>query len=274
MKFSKIKSDNVKKLKDFTTVKTIPKPNLKDRYTMEQMDRHYLSFGEVEFEEYFRKGTALLHEYDPDFTYNQLFWDRLSISEADKEKGSPKKGDMIAVNPDDYSDIWLVEKEYFENNFVKDLHSEFIEEELGQFFKTDVNTLPEGYKEVYAINKAIQTYKKKYPSFDKEHISDGYHTFGELYEFRKMYNALLFNEWAKSGLYGVHKSKRHSDGEKCFGRDDYFIVVANLPTGLISNHYHIKDWDLFQVPEEEKSIFEYDGHTPQDTLIRMKLLCK
>ena len=25
-------------------------------------------------------------------------------------------------------------------------------------------------------------------------LSDGYHTFDELYEFRKMYNAVLFNE--------------------------------------------------------------------------------
>ena len=25
-------------------------------------------------------------------------------------------------------------------------------------------------------------------------ISDGYHTFDELYEFRKMYNSVLFNE--------------------------------------------------------------------------------
>jgi len=29
-----------------------------------------------------------------------------------------------------------------------------------------------------------------------ENISDGYHTFAELYEFRKMYNVVLFNEWA------------------------------------------------------------------------------
>ena len=31
---------------------------------------------------------------------------------------------------------------------------------------------------------------------DKGKISDGYHTFDELYEFRKVYNAALFNEWA------------------------------------------------------------------------------
>lgn len=29
---------------------------------------------------------------------------------------------------------------------------------------------------------------------ETERVSDGYHTFLELYEFRKVYNALLFNE--------------------------------------------------------------------------------
>lgn len=27
--------------------------------------------------------------------------------------------------------------------------------------------------------------------------SDGYHTFNELYEFRMIYNAALFNDWAE-----------------------------------------------------------------------------
>ena len=113
-------------------------------------------------------------------------------------------------------------------------------------------------------------------------ISDGYHTFDELYEFRKMYNAALFNEWAtqcvgfnKDGTikskFDVHKSWRHNDGELCFG-GGWFIVSAMLPTGLISNHYKAEDWDLFKVPEVEKALYEFDGHTPQDVLIRLKSL--
>ena len=30
-----------------------------------------------------------------------------------------------------------------------------------------------------------------------EELSDGYHTFAELYEYRKLYNAAFFNELAK-----------------------------------------------------------------------------
>lgn len=99
--------------------------------------------------------------------------------------------------------------------------------------------------------------------------SDGYHTFNELYEFRKAYNAALFNEWALGGKCSVHKSLRHHDGEQCFG-GGWFIVVAVLPNGQISNHYRVTDWDLFDVPEVERALFEYDGHTGADTLERLK----
>lgn len=102
--------------------------------------------------------------------------------------------------------------------------------------------------------------------------SDGYHTFNELYDFRKAYNALLFNEWAANGKYSVHKSKRHFDGEYCFG-GAWFIVVAQLPDGQISNHYEMKDWDKFRVPETYKVLFEYDNHTGKDVLQRLFSLC-
>lgn len=98
--------------------------------------------------------------------------------------------------------------------------------------------------------------------------SDGYHTFNELYNFRKLYNAGLFNEWSVRGLYKVHKSKKHSDGEDCFG-GGWFIVTATLPTGQISNHYELKDWDLFKVEERELADV-WDGHTAQDVAKRLE----
>jgi hypothetical protein len=100
---------------------------------------------------------------------------------------------------------------------------------------------------------------------------DGYHTFDELYEFRMIYNAALFNEWARHGKYQVHKSERHHDGELCFG-GKYFIVVAILPTGQISNHYPLKDWNRFKCPVYDQALFEFDGHTPDDVVKRLKAL--
>ena len=99
-------------------------------------------------------------------------------------------------------------------------------------------------------------------------FSDGYHTFNELYDYRKAYNAAFFNELAKQGLYDVHKSKLHSDGNVPFDNDNWFIVMAELPTGQISNHYEIKDWDLFNIPEKEKAN-DWDGHSPQDVYERL-----
>lgn len=41
----------------------------------------------------------------------------VSVSDVDKDNGSPKIGDMIARNPKNHDDQWLVAKEYFDNNF-------------------------------------------------------------------------------------------------------------------------------------------------------------
>lgn len=148
------------------------------------------------------------------------------------------------------------------------------------------------------INELI-AYCKDNKLIQENNISDGWHTFDELYEIRKAYNVALFNEWAKDyndaikpyktipiaqlhpeirqmlrtikPKYNVHKSKKHYDGEDCFG-GGWFIVVAILPTGQISNHYKLEDWDLFKIPETEKALYEFDGHTTIDVINRLKQL--
>lgn len=136
------------------------------------------------------------------------------------------------------------------------------EEEKEKLFKVIKDN---GYK----WNEETKTLDKLEDTEDKGNISDGYHTFNELYEYRLLYNASMFNELAKQGLYDVHKSKLHSDGTVPFGDENWFIVQAELPTGQISNHYEMKDWELFKVPEKEKAN-PYDGHTPQDVAKRLR----
>lgn len=125
-----------------------------------------------------------------------------------------------------------------------------------------------------ALQAVLDWGKAHLEGFEENELSDGHHTFNELYEFRKMYNACLFNEWAAQGKFEVHKSWRHNDGLECFphSRHTWFIVSAKLPAGIISNHYKSDDWELFQVPEVENALFEYDGHTGTDVLERMRLL--
>ena len=93
----------------------------------------------------------------------------------------------------------------------------------------------------------------------------------ELYDFRVVLNALLFNEWAETGKYEVYKSKRHHDGELCFD-GEWFIVVAILPSGQVTNHYHIKHWDYFKIPSYDKVKDEFDGHTPSVVLLRYGMI--
>lgn len=107
---------------------------------------------------------------------------------------------------------------------------------------------------------------------DMGNVSDGYHTFDELYRYRMLYNAAFFNELAKKGDIKVCKSHRHYDGEECFG-GGWFIVMAELPTGQISNHYENRHWELFNIPELDTA-WEWDGHTPNEAADRIESYLK
>lgn len=98
--------------------------------------------------------------------------------------------------------------------------------------------------------------------------SDGYHTFDELYHYRMLYNAAFVNTESMEGH--AHKSLRHSDGKLCFN-GGWFVVVMELPTGQITNHYRLTEtnWDLFKI-EERTVAAEYDGHTPEEAANRLQ----
>lgn len=68
---------------------------------------------EPEFTHYRRSQIAHLRPY----VSGETLSDRVSISAADLEAGSPKPGDMIARNPDNHDDQWLVAADYFAANF-------------------------------------------------------------------------------------------------------------------------------------------------------------
>jgi hypothetical protein len=46
--------------------------------------------------------------------------DGISISAADLSNGSPKPGDMIARNPSNYKDQWLISRRYWGENFEQE----------------------------------------------------------------------------------------------------------------------------------------------------------
>lgn len=66
-----------------------------------------------EFKKYKRKGLSEMRPFVSGEIINTY---EVSISPEDIANGSPKEGDMIARNPLNYSDKWLVSKKYFEEN--------------------------------------------------------------------------------------------------------------------------------------------------------------
>lgn len=95
--------------------------------------------------------------------------------------------------------------------------------------------------------------------FDVEHkgkISDGYHSFDELYYHRMM----LFAALCKSHKSKGWKSWKHHDGSMF---DNYFIVGINTEEGDFTYHYHQDYWNLFEVKELSNAP-QWDGHTSED----------
>ena len=95
------------------------------------------------------------------------------------------------------------------------------------------------------------------PTADVEKMSDGYHTFADLYEQRLILSAAL----AKNNPH-AWKSKRHEDGSVPFG-GGWFIMGFDTDEGCYTYHYELKDWDLFQCEELDKGK-PWDGHTSKD----------
>lgn len=94
----------------------------------------------------------------------------------------------------------------------------------------------------------------------KEHtkgdISDGYHTFDELYYHRMV----LFSIICNSHKEYAWKSWKHSDGTMY---DDYFIVGITTEEGDYTYHYHKDNWNIFNVKELNNAP-KWDGHEPKD----------
>jgi 8-oxo-dGTP pyrophosphatase MutT (NUDIX family) len=84
-------------IKMFTVITTLK--NLTERYA---------------FQKYRRIQVAEIRPYIP----GELPIQDISISEADRQQGSPKLGDRIARNPKNHADQWLIAADYFNDNFA------------------------------------------------------------------------------------------------------------------------------------------------------------
>jgi hypothetical protein len=98
----------------------------------------------------------------------------------------------------------------------------------------------------------------------KDDVSDGFHTFGELYDHRRALMAAL----TKSHPAISWRSwQHHPDDKPMF--EGYFVVGMHLPTGQISYHYKASHWNDFEGVTELSWAPKYDGYTPASTVERL-----
>lgn len=96
-------------------------------------------------------------------------------------------------------------------------------------------------------------------------VSDGYHTFNELYHHR----AVLFSVICNTFKDKAWKSKKHDTGDMF---DGMFIVGIETPQGQATYHYDINPyWDMFKVKELPNAP-KWDGHTPEEAIRRISML--
>ena len=92
-------------------------------------------------------------------------------------------------------------------------------------------------------------------------ISDGYHTFDELYEHR----CLLFIGLMQAHPARAWRATHHDDGS---GDSEWWIAGLDLPTGPVTYHLPGRHWPLLDshpIRTLEKAP-PWDGHSSQDVL--------
>lgn len=120
-------------------------------------------------------------------------------------------------------------------------------------------------------------------------VSDGYHTFDELYEHRCLLFCLILKmiklredyPLAPHGNAEIDswKSRKHHDGSTI---DEWFIAGLTLETSKFDRvpnrktiTYHLPDrmWELVEC-EELETAPQWDGHTSQEVLDRLRWFLK
>ena len=104
---------------------------------------------------------------------------------------------------------------------------------------------------------------------DKSQISDGYHTFEQLYHQRAVLFAVIVNQYSELAW----KSWKYADGDYCSDNKDYFLVGIDTPEGSYTYHVHEKYWDMYDCRELEYGR-PWDGHTEKDVIRLLSLNAK
>lgn len=104
---------------------------------------------------------------------------------------------------------------------------------------------------------------------DMGEVSDGFHTFNELYAHR----CHLFVALMRSQPQMSWRAREHSDGSKMVG---WFICGMHLPTGDITYHLPETMWEMLDYSGLTTSLRAppWDGHTSGDVVKRLAKWCE
>jgi hypothetical protein len=130
-----------------------------------------------------------------------------------------------------------------------------------QFFKMDKTTALNFLIKNLADDKLIKT----------DDIRDGYHSFGELYAHRITLFIAFCKMLCDAGEKGrVWKSQWHADSTRQPG---WFILgIDKEPGKQITYHLPMDYWDQTSFVTAIENAPEWDGHTSEDVLKRLKIL--
>lgn len=101
---------------------------------------------------------------------------------------------------------------------------------------------------------------------NREDISDGFHTFRELYAQRAVLWAVLLALCQE----GSWKSWKHEDGTMY---DGMFIAGLETPEGQYTFHIDAEWWDTYKIKELPNAP-RWDGHKPEDITRLFALLAE
>lgn len=160
-------------------------------------------------------------------------------------------------------------------NFIKRLfcRHEGKLQHIRDVYGDEIFSLPRYNRSIWQCPRCGKYFYKEYLSKDVIYvpdtgmgdISDGYHTFNELYDHR----ARLFATICNGHKDLAWKSKLHADGTMY---DGMFIVGINTPIGQATYHYDISTyWDWFDVAEIHRAP-KWDGHTSKEAIYRIGTL--
>lgn len=108
-----------------------------------------------------------------------------------------------------------------------------------------------------ALNKFIQAV-----DLDKNKISDGYHTIGELYDHRIALFLFIVDDYPDSSWWSL----KHSDGTSI---DGWIVAGIHLNAGDISYHLPIEYVKYLKYIPELGRAPKFDGHTSRDVVERL-----